>query len=91
MVKTSVNKTTNGDKIDVPRIEQQDKEAVLFPFLNETRARSEDDDESSRITASNLTKCNDAIRRCTSFEEVLRLVKEMRLFGITRWNRRTWP
>ena len=52
MVKTSVNKTTNGDKIDVPRIEQQDKEAVLLPFLNETRARSEDDDESSR-TASN--------------------------------------
>ena len=83
VVKTSVNKTTNGDKIDVPRIEQQDKEAVLLPFLNETRARSEDDDESSRITASNLTKCNDAIRRCTSFEEVLRLVKEMRLFGIT--------
>ncbi|CAL6317108.1 unnamed protein product [Bathycoccus prasinos] len=81
------DKTTNGEKIDVPRIEQQDnnndKEAVLLTFLNENRILSEDDDESSRITASNLTKCNDAIRRCTSFEEVLPLVKEMRQFGIT--------
>jgi pentatricopeptide repeat protein len=81
------DKTTNGEKIDVPRIEQQDnnndKEAVLLTFLNENRMLSEDDDESSRITASNLTKCNDAIRRCTSFEEVLPLVKEMRQFGIT--------
>ncbi len=83
----SDDKTTNGEKIDVPRIEQQDnnndKEAVLLTFLNENRMLSEDDDESSRITASNLTKCNDAIRRCTSFEEVLPLVKEMRQFGIT--------
>ena len=81
------DKTTNGEKIDVPRIEQRDnnndKEAVLLTFLNENRMLSEDDDESSRITASNLTKCNDAIRRCTSFEEVLPLVKEMRQFGIT--------
>ncbi|CAL6310598.1 unnamed protein product [Bathycoccus prasinos] len=81
------DKTTNGEKIDVPRIEQQDnnndKEAVLLTFLNENRILSEDDDESSRITASNLTKCNDAIRRCTSFEEVLPLVKEMRQFGTT--------
>ena len=83
----SDDKTTNGEKIDVPRIEQRDnnndKEAVLLTFLNENRMLSEDDDESSRITASNLTKCNDAIRRCTSFEEVLPLVKEMRQFGIT--------
>ena len=83
----SDDKTTNGEKIDVPRIEQRDnnndKEAVLLTFLNEIRMLSEDDDESSRITASNLTKCNDAIRRCTSFEEVLPLVKEMRQFGIT--------
>jgi len=78
----SDDKTTNGEIIDVPRIEQRDnnndKEAVLLTFLNENRMLSEDDDESSRITASNLTKCNDAIRRCTSFEEVLPLVKEMR-------------
>jgi pentatricopeptide repeat protein len=83
----SDDKTTNGEIIDVPRIEQRDnnndKEAVLLTFLNENRMLSEDDDESSRITASNLTKCNDAIRRCTSFEEVLPLVKEMRQFGIT--------
>ena len=83
----SDDKTTNGEKIDVPRIEQRDnnndEEAVLLTFLNENRMLSEDDDESSRITASNLTKCNDAIRRCTSFEEVLPLVKEMRQFGIT--------
>ena len=90
MLKTSSvsdDKTTNGEIIDVPRIEQRDnnndKEAVLLTFLNENRMLSEDDDESSRITASNLTKCNDAIRRCTSFEEVLPLVKEMRQFGIT--------
>lgn len=83
----SDDKTTNGEIIDVPRIEQRDnnndKEAVLLTFLNENRMLSEDDDESSRITASNLTKCNDAIRRCTSFEEMLPLVKEMRQFGIT--------
>ncbi|CAL6318761.1 unnamed protein product [Bathycoccus prasinos] len=83
----SDDKTTNGEIIDVPRIERRDnnndKEAVLLTFLNENRMLSEDDDESSRITASNLTKCNDAIRRCTSFEEVLPLVKEMRQFGIT--------
>lgn len=83
----SDDKTTNREIIDVPRIEQRDnnndKEAVLLTFLNENRMLSEDDDESSRITASNLTKCNDAIRRCTSFEEVLPLVKEMRQFGIT--------
>ena len=83
----SDDKTTNGEIIDVPRIEQRDdnndKEAVLLTFLNENRMLSEDDDESSRITASNLTKCNDAIRRCTSFEEVLPLVKEMRQFGTT--------
>ena len=88
VVKTSVSsEKTNGEKINVPQIEQRDvnsnKEAVLLPFLNENRMLSEDDDESSRITASNLTKCNDAIRRCTSFEEVLPLVKEMRQFGIT--------
>ena len=88
VVKTSVSsEKTNGEKINVPRIEQRDvnsnREAVLLPFLNENRMLSEDDDESSRITASNLTKCNDAIRRCTSFEEVLPLVKEMRQFGIT--------
>ena len=87
MSSVSDDKTTNGEIIDVPRIEQRDnnndKEAVLLTFLNENRMLSEDDDESSRITASNLTKCNDAIRRCTSFEEVLPLVKEMRQFGIT--------
>ena len=51
VVKTSVSsEKTNGEKINVPRIEQRDvnsnREAVLLPFLNENRMLSEDDDES---------------------------------------------
>ena len=98
MSNSSSNSSSDYERMNVPRIDgnnntsnnnnnnnaktTQKKEAVLLTFLNETRMISEDDDESTRISATNLTKCNDAIRKCTSFEDVLPLVKEMRAFGI---------